>query len=195
MHNKDRAGQLISEIEDDGFTELVSEREPVPAKKHQDTDFEKRLWNWGQVVGDRSRSGGNCSSAWAAQYVANRDSRLKLLAIKMGVFVPKTTFEQMECNLASDDARLDGWLIEAAWTMLATYDDKQALRCKYVLGWRDEQIRKKLGLRGLANVRFVLSRGKVGLKQVIANRKTPVIIQPTTCMPVNRAYITNPHGG
>ncbi|MFZ3000304.1 MAG: hypothetical protein WA071_08235, partial [Undibacterium umbellatum] len=63
--------------------------------------------------------------------------------------------------------RLDGWLIEAAWTMLSRFEDKQVLRLRYVMHWSDEQIRKKMRLGRVKNVGLSLARAKTSLQQVL----------------------------
>jgi hypothetical protein len=178
MKTSNRAVQAIDELDRSGFTEVVA---PARAKSEMDVvnyEIEDRLKNWARVVGAGCRSGGNCSSAWAADYIANRNSRDFKLALCMGMIQPRSVMQEIELQVFSEADRIDGWLIESVWTLLAAHEHKQALRFKYVFGWRDDLIRRKLRLRGRENLRLILWRAKTSMQQALDKLKTQAIIQP-----------------
>lgn len=173
MVDKDRAGQVVDVLIDNGFTELPARC--VAERGNTSIELEQRLRNWARVVGERGRTGGNCSSAWAADYIANRNSKEIQLAMTMGLLDRKSVLGDIEVAVFNETDRLDGWLVEAAWTMLIRSDDKQVLRYRYVMHWSDDQIRQKLRIRGNKNVRLILARAKNCLGEVlekIKNRST-----------------------
>lgn len=174
MCTKDRAGQVVSELEGSGYVEQPALKKSAPAR---DLAFEERLKNWAYVVSDRRRVGGNCSSAWASDFIANRNNKELQLAMAMGMVSRKSILGEIEIAVFNEADRLDGWLIEAAWTMLGRHEDKQALRLRYVMHWSDEQIRQKLRIRRVKNVGLILARAKTSLQQVLDKFKNQTTIR------------------
>lgn len=174
MGDRDRAVQVMNALADIGYVEQPLSDSPVLS---HDEDLEQRLYNWARVVGDRRRTGGNCSSAWAADYIANRDNRELQLAMAMGMVDRKSVLGDIEVAVFNEADRLDGWLIEAAWTMLMRHEDKQALRLRYVMRFGDNAIRERLRIRRNKNVHLILARAKTSLQLVLDKFKSGTIIR------------------
>ncbi|MBY0241875.1 MAG: hypothetical protein K2X55_21435 [Burkholderiaceae bacterium] len=147
---------------------------PMPAAKRE---FLGRMDNWRRVVQGGVGGAGNAAcAAWAKWYVALRtveeppaqdvlDSKVKPPA-----------------GLVTAD-QLDGWLIEAAWRTLGDFNDRQALKSKYIYQLPDALIRRKLvGVRG-PHVALVVARAENKLKAILKRLENPATIRLTTCLP------------
>jgi hypothetical protein len=151
----------------------------VPVVENGDLCFERRMLNWRNTVrASNGRSGsGSCCSGWAAAYVAARNKREEALAVSLQINEPRSALLRADVN------ELDGWLVEAAVRSMIQFDEKQALRFRYVWEYPDHFIRSKLMIRESA-LRIVMARAVSNLKLVLENLDSPVKI---------RAY--NSHAG
>ena len=62
---------------------------------------------------------------------------------------------------------LDGWMIEAAWRMLPDYNDRMAIKAKYIYQFPEDRIRLHLkGVRG-PHVKLVVARAENNLQRLV----------------------------
>ena len=176
---KNWSSSLENELVQTGFVEDVC----APAKKSPidlvDMDFEGRLINWGRVINPDSKYSGNgaADTFWAKKYIENRNSREKQLAISCGLIAKENVLQQIEDQVFSDAAHTDAIAIEKAWSSMIDYQQKTALKMRYVDRVPDVIVRRKLNLRGMKNLNLILWRAKSNLKHVLESGKKTVIIQ------------------
>lgn len=124
-----------------------------------DTDdgmlFEKRLDNWRRTVRYLGGGRGNACAFWAELYLKSRVDEEDASKAQ----------QPLRANITVEE--LDGWLVEAAWKALTDFDEKQALKFRFVYGYSDQWIRRKLGLRRMG-VGHLLARAKMNLKKNLA---------------------------
>lgn len=150
----------------------------MPAAKRE---FLGRMDNWRRVVLDYDNGSGNAHghsvcATWARWYVALRtsedppqqdalDAKIKPLG---GLVTPD---------------QLDGWLVEAAYRQLATFNERMALKCRHIYRLDDERTRMKLkGVRG-RHVQLVIVQAENNLKAILKRLDSPATIRSTTCLP------------
>jgi hypothetical protein len=168
---KDWSASLEGELVESGFVTVDTPAVPKSEMSMIDYDLEARLLNWGRVVSPNGKSGGNVSSAWATDFINNRNARDFKLALHLEMIQRPSAVLQIEKQVLSEAHRIDGWLIESAWTLLPNFEHKQALRLRYVCEFGDEYVRRKLRLRGRENLKLILWRAKTTLKQILAQPK------------------------
>lgn len=134
------------------------------AESEGDLAFSKRMDNWRRTVRYLGSRGGGCCASWAALYVACRvqDKNAEAEVARMPRAI--VTVDQ-----------LDGWLVEAAVRSMISFDEKQALRYRYVWQYSEHWIKTKLKLRR-TGVRLVLARAQRDLQQILAKLENPVRI-------------------
>lgn len=122
--------------------------------------FVGRMDNWRRVVSAPASAASSCCASWAKWYVALRvseappaqdviDERIKPLR---GVVTAN---------------HLDGWMVEAAWRMLGDYNDRMAIKAKYIYQFPDDRVRLHLkGVRG-PHVKLVVARAEKRLQALL----------------------------
>jgi hypothetical protein len=143
----------------------------APTQPADDVSLEKRLANWRDTVrdGKNSKSTTACAS-WAKAYVASRNEREQQLAIALQITKSESNLSRVEVD------ELDGWLIEEAVRSMAHFDQKQALRYRYVFNYPDHWIKTKLQIRDGA-LRIIMSRALNNLKLLLDKLDSPVRIR------------------
>lgn len=132
---------------------------PPPACDRQN-HLAGRLDNWRRVVSGPLTRAASCCALWARWYVSSR----------VGEAMPAEDLAELKAQpvrpLVSAD-QLDGWMIEAAWRTLGDYNERMALKAKYIYRMPDERIRLKLkGVRG-SHVKLVVARAERNLLAVL----------------------------
>jgi hypothetical protein len=145
-------------------------------------DFEERLMNWGATVRGSVGSAGGACALWADLYVKHRNDQEKALAIALQIALPASPLRATDSNV------LDGWLIEAAWTRLGFFDQKEALKLRYVWGYRNQFIKNKLHINGSC-LDIVLGRAKTNLKLVLDKLDSPAKIRANN---LHARYVPRP---
>jgi len=143
---------------------VVTRKQIVEEAVDEVVAFSKRMDNWRRTVRYLGSGGGGCCASWAAMYVACRaqDKNVEAEAARMPRAI--VTVDQ-----------LDGWLVEAAVRAMASFEEKQALRYRYVWQYSDHWIKTKLKLRR-TGVRLVLARAQRNLQQILAKLENPAKI-------------------
>jgi hypothetical protein len=142
----------------------------VPVVEADELSFERRMLNWRDTVRGTSGGGGGCCSGWAAAYVAARNKREEALAISLQINESRSLLSRVDVN------ELDGWLVEAAVRTMIKFDERQALRLRYVWEYPDHFIRTRLVIRESA-LRMIFARGITNLKLVLEKLDSPVKIR------------------
>lgn len=140
-------------------------------------EFVARMDNWRRVVMTPGGASAAVCAAWAKWYVALRTSEA----------APHSEALDEKCRplkpLVSPDI-LDAWLIEEAWRKLGDFNDRMALKCRYVYGFDEARTRTKLrGVRG-PHVRLVIARAENNLQTILKKLDDRNTIRSTTCPPV-----------
>ncbi|MYM37248.1 hypothetical protein GTP38_23255 [Duganella sp. FT94W] len=161
------------------FTPCVRAGRPVMGASPAQREFAARMENWRRVVNGPGGGGASAAvcAAWAKWYVALRTSEapphVDLLDEKLGPVQP----------MVSPDI-LDAWLIEEAWRKLGDFNDRMAVKCRYVFGFDEARTRTKLrGIRG-PHVRLVIARAENNLQTILKKLDDRNTIRSTTCPPV-----------
>jgi len=175
MNQNSRAGRLVRGMANDGF-ELVDPAGPAPAKTdavggNVEGQLIHRLDNWRAAVRTGAAGGADgCATSWAAAYVAARNDREKRLAIELQIIQPVNGL----CRESADI--LDGWLVEAAVRCMPHFDQKQALRLRYVWNYSNHFMKTKMRIND-TSLHIVLGRARTNLKIVLDKLETPVKIR------------------
>ncbi|KQV84966.1 hypothetical protein ASD15_07465 [Massilia sp. Root351] len=138
---------------------MAAKREEVAASSRK-REFASRMDNWRRVVNSQTGSASSCCAAWAKWYVA--------LRVSEGPPAKDVLDEKVKPlrGVVTAD-HLDGWMIEAAWRMLGDYNDRMALKAKYVFQFPDDRIRLQLkGVRG-PHVKLVVARAEKRLQDLL----------------------------
>jgi DNA-directed RNA polymerase specialized sigma24 family protein len=123
----------------------------------------KRLDNWKRTVRYLGGGRGNACAFWAELYLKSRVNEEEANKPMQPLRVPVTVEE------------LDGWLVEAAWKALMDFDEKQALKFRFVYGYSDHWITRKLGLQRMT-VPHLLARARKSLKNNLDKFEDPTTI-------------------
>jgi hypothetical protein len=123
-------------------------------------EFVGRMDNWRRVVSGPASSASSCCASWAKWYVALRVSEApperELLELRV---------KPLRGVVSAD--HLDAWMIEAAWRMLPDYNDRMAIKAKYIYQFPNDRIRLNLkGVRG-RHVELVVSRAENNLQRLL----------------------------
>jgi hypothetical protein len=177
MKTSNRAVQAIDELDRSGFTEVVAPARVKSEIETKDVDMEDRLFNWGKVVNPIYTGSGQASTFWAARYYEIRNSEFRRELIARGLIEQKTVMQQIEDQAMAELRHEDALLIEAAWTKLTDFNQRQALLMRYVHRHKDEYIRNKLKLRGRQNLTLIFWRAQTSIKQILECGKKAVIIR------------------
>lgn len=123
--------------------------------------FDGRMDNWRRVVRDAAGSSASgCCAAWAKWYVAMRVS-----AAAPAQDVMEERIKPLRGVVSAD--YLDGWMVEAAWRMLGDYNDRMALKAKYIYHFPNDRVRTHLkGVRG-SHVQLVVARAEQRLQVIL----------------------------
>ena len=175
MKTNNRSEQALDGLAQSGFAEVVAK--PKAHSINIDMSLELRLQSWGLAMVYSGRSGGKASTFWATEYITNRNAHERRIAIDMGFFEPKSRMLQIEEQLRSDEKKIDAWLIESAWRLLASLEHKQILRMKYISKFDDDVIHRRLRLRGRQSVQLILWRAKFSLQQILSRGEKRDTIQ------------------
>jgi hypothetical protein len=170
-----RQNRLMGHMQRAGFELEVSEKPfakiVAPTQPACDVSLEKRLANWRDTVRDgKSSSSTTACASWAKAYVASRNEREQQLAIALQITRPESNLSRIEVD------ELDGWLIEEIVRSMIHFDQKQALRYRYVFNYPDHWIKTKLQIRDNA-LRIVMGRALNNLKLLLDKLDSPVKIR------------------
>lgn len=170
--------EFVEEIVLRAAAEVATGSLPVRAAAPMaEREFHARMENWRRVVQGATGASAAVCAAWAKWFVALRTSEA----------APESEVRDEKCSpvrpLVSPDV-LDAWLIEEAWRQLGDFNDRMALKCRYVYGFDEARTRTKLrGVRG-PHVRLVIARAENNLQTILKKFDDRNTIRSTTCPPV-----------
>jgi hypothetical protein len=122
--------------------------------------FDGRMANWRRVVGGQTSGASSCCAAWAKWYVALRVSEAPPAQEEL-----EERIKPLRGQVSAD--YLDAWMVEAAWRMLGDYNDRMAIKAKYIYQFPEDRIRLHLkGVRG-PHVKLVVARAENNLKALL----------------------------
>ncbi len=122
--------------------------------------FVGRMDNWRRVVKAPASSASTCCASWAKWYVALRVSELPPARE-----VLEEKIKPLRGVVTADG--LDGWIVEAARRMLGDYNDRMAIKAKYIYQFPEDRIRLHLkGVRG-PHVKLVVARADKRLQALL----------------------------
>ena len=122
--------------------------------------FEGRMANWRRVVQGPASSASSCCASWAKWYVA-----LRVSAAPPSREVIDEKVKPLRGVVSAD--HLDGWMVEAAWRMMGDYNDRMAIKAKYIYQFPEDRIRVHLkGVRG-PHVKLVVARAEKRLQALL----------------------------
>jgi hypothetical protein len=122
--------------------------------------FAGRMANWRRVVSGSATAATSCCASWAKWYVA-----LRVSAAPPDRDVLEERVKPLRGVVSAD--QLDGWMIEAAWRMLPDYNDRMAIKAKYIYQFPEDRIRLHLkGVRG-PHVKLVVARAENNLQRLL----------------------------
>lgn len=141
------------------LAERGAKREAVAASSRK-RELAGRMDNWRRVVNSQTGNASSCCAAWAKWYVA-----LRVSEAPPAKDVLDEKVKPLRGVVTAD--HLDGWMIEAAWRMLGDYNDRMALKAKYIFQFPDDRIRLHLkGVRG-PHVKLVVARAEKRLQDLL----------------------------
>lgn len=132
----------------------------VPRVVGHTRQFEGRMDNWRRVVSGPVSKTSTCCAAWAKWYVA-----LRVAELPPAQDVMEEKVKPLRGVVSAD--HLDGWIIEAAWRALPDYNDRMAIKAKYIYQFPESRIRLHLkGVRG-PHVKLVVARAEKRLQDLL----------------------------
>lgn len=149
--------EMMSLAESAGESVGAASKRPVTHGRQQ---FAGRMDNWRRVVSQPAAAASSCCAAWAKWYVA-----LRVSAAPPTQDVLDEKVKPLRGVVSAD--HLDGWMVEAAWRMLGDYNDRMAIKAKYIYQFPDDRIRLHLkGVRG-PHVKLVVARAEKRLQDLL----------------------------
>jgi hypothetical protein len=139
--------------------------------------FLERMANWRSVVRGPAGAPGASQycAGWAKLYVHLRTSEAAPVQDQIEQRIAPLN------PLVGDDV-LDGWLVEAAWRTIGDYNEREALKCLYIYQWPDEQLRRRLRVRG-RQIPLVIAKAENKLQGILNSLGSLATIRSTTCLP------------
>ncbi|MDR3411584.1 MAG: hypothetical protein P4L87_11680 [Formivibrio sp.] len=182
-----RKSAPIESVALEGFVAVDLQHKPqaVEIKPVVETLSEKRLANWAKTVLNHGGDSSGVCAFWAKSYIALRNKEHERIALELQLVDPQSPLCSIDADL------LDGWLVEAAVRAMTNFDEKQAIRYRYVWNYPDHWIRSKLGIRQNA-LPLVIARGKNNLRSLLEKLDTPDRIRSNA---TDRTCFTTFHAG
>lgn len=162
----------IESVALEGFVAVNEQHKPqaVEIKPIVETLSEARLANWAKTVLNHGGDSSGVCAFWAKNYIALRNKEHERIAMELQLVDPQSPLCSIDADL------LDGWLVEAAVRAMTNFDEKQAIRLRYVWNYPNHWIRTKLGIRQNA-LPLVIARGLKNLRSLLEMLNTPVRIR------------------
>ncbi len=167
-------GVAFMEVEDTIQSRPAAAFATTPAVLPKRMAFLQRMENWRRVVRGPAGVSGESQycAGWAKLYVHLRTSEA---APAQDEIERRLT----PLNPLVGDDILDGWLVEAAWRTLGDYNEREALRCMYIYQWPEEQLRRRLRVRG-RQIPLVMAKAENRLQAVLNSLGSLATIRCTT---------------